>query len=405
MNRELQNIDTHCPEGFRDTPIGRLPADWGIARLDEIAIPLTETAGREKYETVSISAGVGFVNQAEKFGKELSGKQYEKYTVLHKGDFSYNKGNSNRYPQGCIYRLNDRETAAVPNVFESFRIVKGCPEYYEQLFISGFLNHQLYKKINHGVRDDGLLNLTSKDFYNCIVPVPPLRQQKYIVNVLSTCDKLIRQYQEKAQCYEDLKKSCLIRMFPTSGGLVPDVRFPGFSNSWEQIQLSDVTEEFKSGTFISAADIDEIGAFPVYGGNGLRGFCSTYNYDGEFALIGRQGALCGNMNYSIGKAYFTEHAVAVKANSSTNTRFLFYLLDKMNLGQYSDQSAQPGLAVGKIKKLKGMFPAKKEQDRIASFFEELDNLLSLYQHHLIEEQKKKKVIMQVLLLGNVRVDS
>ena len=67
--------------------------------------------------------------------------------VLHRGYFSYNKGNSSTYPQGCIYRLKDREKAAVPNVFESFRIQNGNADYYEQLFISGFLNHQLNQAI------------------------------------------------------------------------------------------------------------------------------------------------------------------------------------------------------------------------------------------------------------------
>lgn len=95
-------------------------------------------------------------------------------------------------------------------------------------------------------------------------------------------------------------------------------------------------------------------------------------------MIGRQGALCGNMNYSVGKAYFTEHAVAVKANDSSNTRFLYYLLDKMKLGQYSDQSAQPGLAVGKLIKLDNMFPSKAEQDKIGGYFETLDNLITLH---------------------------
>ena len=160
---------------------------------------------------------------------------------------------------------------------------------------------------------------------------------------------------------------------------MPEVRFSGFNDEWEQRKLSDVTDEFQSGKFIAAADIEEAGEYPVYGGNGLRGYCNTYNHDGDFALIGRQGALCGNMNFSCGKAYFTEHAVAVKANSSSNTRFLYYMLDKMNLGQYSDQSAQPGLAVGKLIKLENMFPSKEEQDKIGGFFENLDNLITLHQ--------------------------
>ena len=87
----------------------------------------------------------------------------------------------------------------------------------------------------------------------------------------------------------------------------------------------------------------------MFGGNGLRGYTDRHNHDGDYALIGRQGALCGNMNYAAGKAYFTAHAVAVKANTLNETLFLFYRLGTMNLGQYSGQSAQPGLAVGALR--------------------------------------------------------
>lgn len=202
---------------YSKTGMGILPRNWRVAKLSDIAEKLTQTAGTESYETVSISAGIGFVNQAKKFGKELSGKQYEKYIVLHKGDFSYNKGNSNRYPQGCIYRLRDRETAAVPNVFESFKIQNECAEFYDHLFVSGFLNRQLSKKINHGVRDDGLLNLTEKDFYSCLLPVPPHAEQEKISEILDHYDEIIKLCEAKTNEYKNLKKTCLSKMFPQNG--------------------------------------------------------------------------------------------------------------------------------------------------------------------------------------------
>ena len=137
--------------------------------------------------------------------------------------------------------------------------------------------------------------------------------------------------------------------------------------------------EFKSGDFIRAKDIGVAGAYPVFGGNGLRGYTDRYNHDGDYALIGRQGALCGNMNYSSGKAYFTEHAVAVKANTLNETLFLFYRLGTMNLGQYSGQSAQPGLAVGNLVELETMLPLKEEQRQIGVYFYNLDHLITLHQ--------------------------
>ena len=149
--------------------------------------------------------------------------------------------------------------------------------------------------------------------------------------------------------------------------------------TWEQRKLGEVAQEFKSGNSLKADEIDITGDYPVYGGNGLRGYTSTYNHDGEYALIGRQGALCGNMNYSVGKAYFTEHAVVVKADENNDTRFLYYMLDTMNLGQYSDQSAQPGLAVNKLVKLENQFPMKEEQQRIGWYFSNIDHFITLHQ--------------------------
>ena len=155
-----------------------------------------------------------------------------------------------------------------------------------------------------------------------------------------------------------------------------------YADAWEQRKLGDICDEFRSGDFIKAANITQSGSYPVFGGNGLRGFAKTYNHDGEYALIGRQGALCGNMQFTFGKAYFTEHAVAVKANNENETRFLFYLLGTMNLGQYSGQSAQPGLAVGNLIALNAFVPSRAEQDAVSTLFTHLDHLITLHQREL-----------------------
>ena len=165
----------------------------------------------------------------------------------------------------------------------------------------------------------------------------------------------------------------------TEQAKVPSIRFAGFTDPWEQRKLGELSSEFQSGDFISAEKILASGPYPVYGGNGLRGYAKRYNHDGFYALIGRQGALCGNVNTAVGKAYFTEHAVAIKANSLHDTRFLVHLLRCMDLGQYSGQSAQPGLAVGVLKEVETTVPSKVEQQAIGSFFSRLDDLITLHQ--------------------------
>ena len=175
---------------------------------------------------------------------------------------------------------------------------------------------------------------------------------------------------------------------------MPSIRFHGFEDAWEQRKLGDLATEFKSGDNLKSDKITVIGKYPVYGGNGLRGYTDCFNHNGEFALIGRQGALCGNVNFSRGKAYFTEHAVAVKANSTNNTLFLYYMLGNMNLRQYSGQSAQPGLAVNKLVGLFSFVPGKDEQQQIGAFFYTLDNLITLHQRKFEKLTNVKKSMLE-----------
>lgn len=205
----------------------RLPGfsgEWKKVELSKIATPIKRKVDNKYYEVLSITAGVGFVNQAEKFGKEIAGEQYSHYTLLFKTEFSYNKGNSKKYPQGCIYPLEDREKAAVPNVFISFGLNPSLCwfKFYKFLFESGALNKQLFSVINSGVRNDGLLNINSDDFFNCIILVPEYNEQTAIAEILSTADKEIELLKKDIE-QEKLKKKSLMQLLLTGIVRVKDV--------------------------------------------------------------------------------------------------------------------------------------------------------------------------------------
>ena len=165
---------------------------------------------------------------------------------------------------------------------------------------------------------------------------------------------------------------------------VPNLRFPEFEGEWQENYVNEICNEFKSGKAIKADLILDVGTYPVFGGNGLRGYTSTYNHDGLFILIGRQGALCGNVRSVIGKTYITEHAIAVNGNNKSDTNFLHYLFLQMDLGRFSDQSAQPGLAVNKLLKLKVITPRIDEQRKIANLLRLLDERIAT-QNKIIEK--------------------
>lgn len=146
---------------------------------------------------------------------------------------------------------------------------------------------------------------------------------------------------------------------------------------YKEYELKDVCSRLSSGKGIPAAQVHDEGKFPVYGGNGLRGYTDHSNFVGSCAIIGRQGAFCGNVRFFSGEAYMTEHAVVVCANPEHNTHYLAYLLSMMNLGRLSGQSAQPGLSVKTLAKQRISLPSLEVQNKVVAILETLENKIAL----------------------------
>jgi type I restriction enzyme S subunit len=125
----------------------------------------------------------------------------------------------------------------------------------------------------------------------------------------------------------------------------------------------------QNGDSITSEAIDETGEYPVYGGNGLRGYTGRCTHQGNRVLIGRQGALCGNIHLVSGKYWASEHAIVATPERAVSPRWLAYVLEVMNLGQYSQAAAQPGIAADVIGKLRVPTPSPSEQEDIADFLD------------------------------------
>ena len=164
----------------------------------------------------------------------------------------------------------------------------------------------------------------------------------------------------------------------------------------------------RSGKNLISEQIADQGNYPVYGGNGVRGYFSEYNIDDEIILVGRQGALCGNVHKVKGKIWATEHAVVTKNKENTNINYLFYMLVSMNLNQYaSNTAAQPGLAVSEILSKKALIPSEEEQQEIADYLDktcsEIDTLISQKEQYLVELENYKKSLIYEYVTGKREV--
>ena len=218
-----------------------------------------------------------------------------------------------------------------------------------------------------------IMHIYSRQLKYLWFPLPPLPEQRAIVRYLDHVDRRIRRYlraKEKLIGLLEEEKQAIINQAVTRG-LDPSVRLKASGVEW----LGDVPEHWdvrrlktictmKSGDAITAESIEATGDFPVYGGNGIRGYASSYTHRGEFALIGRQGALCGNVHIARGRLWASEHAVVASLQPGHSIDWFGSILHVMNLNQYSISAAQPGLAVERILNLSLPVPPELEQKRI-----------------------------------------
>ena len=183
--------------------------------------------------------------------------------------------------------------------------------------------------------------------------------------------------------------------------LVPKLRFPEFrgAEGWKPSVLADACD-MQAGKFVSASNISErnqVGLFPCYGGNGLRGYTTTHTHDGTYPLIGRQGALCGNVRLASGQFHATEHAVVATPKKAIDVVWLCYSLDLLNLNRFATGQAQPGLSVDVLENVAlAIPPLEPEQKKIAECLSSVDELIVVQARKLDALKTHKKGLMQQL---------
>jgi type I restriction enzyme S subunit len=175
---------------------------------------------------------------------------------------------------------------------------------------------------------------------------------------------------------------------------------------WEVKKLKYVAN-LKSGENITSEKIKEQGDYPVYGGNGLRGYFPEYTNEGDYILIGRQGALCGNIKYAKNRFWASEHAIVCYLEPNINWLWFGKLLESMNLNQYNQSAAQPGLAVGVIKNLSIPYPKSEQQNEIVEFIidyeKRTDELIEKTSNEIGLLKEYKTALISEVVTGKVDV--
>jgi type I restriction enzyme S subunit len=175
-------------------------------------------------------------------------------------------------------------------------------------------------------------------------------------------------------------------------------------SEWHRTKVKHLIKEARAGDAITSVQIEPLGEHPVYGGNGRRGYTDGFTHAGAYLLIGRQGALCGNVHLVSGTFWASEHAIVCEPRPDVVPRWLAYLLEVMDLGQYSVTAAQPGIGVSQVVNIETYVPAPAEQWAIANFLDEqtsrIDTLIA-EQNQLIDALRERRIVVHESLARHV----
>ena len=194
--------------------INGFEGEWKKSKLKDVTNRVQGNDGRMDLPTLTISASGGWMNQIDRFSANIAGKEQKNYTLLKKGELSYNHGNSKLAKYGVVFELKEYEEALVPKVYHSFRVNQlADAKFIEIMFSTKIPDRELGKLVSSGARMDGLLNISFDEFMNIAIIIPTFAEQQAISSYFSSLDQLITSYQEKISQLETLKKKLLQDMF------------------------------------------------------------------------------------------------------------------------------------------------------------------------------------------------
>jgi type I restriction enzyme, S subunit len=408
-------------DSYKDTEIdfiGKIPDNWEFYNLKFI---LRDGVKDGPHETpIWYEDGIPFLSIDGIVDGEISfnncryidEEQYQKFSkklVIEKDDIFIGKAAS----IGKIARVKTDRKFTVWSPIAVIKVKNEfSPTFVEYYFRSDIIQHQIELFSTSNTQK----NIAMGDIPKMKFIAPSFDEQTQIANYLdhktSKIDDLIS---KKEQLIELLKeeRTAIINQAVTKG-LDPNVPMKDSGIEWLgqipegwEVKKIKYVASLKSGNSIISEQIKDTGEYPVYGGNGVRGYFTEYTNDGDFILIGRQGALCGNIKFVSDRFWASEHAIVCYLQPEYNWIWFGKLLESMNLNQYNQSAAQPGLAVGAIKNLSIPSPEIEEQSQIVDFVlnyeKKTDEIIKKYFQEIELLKEYKTVLISEVVTGKVDV--
>jgi len=412
-------------DGYKESGIdwiGKIPCSWRIMRIkhlknaqvdsfqdgDWIESPFITDKGIRYLTTGNVGDGF-FKRQGNGFISEETFVNLNcKYA--YPGDLVISRLNE-PYGRACILP-NDEERYVLAVDIVILRTDNDKRYLCYLMQCNGYQN-----AVQDAAKGTTMKRISRNNLGNVVLPMAPLPEQKIIADYLDDkCNRIDIIISEAKATIEEYKawKASIIYEAVTKG-LDKNVEMKDSGVEWIGVApskwscpaLKNICS-MQSGKNLTSEQISDSGLYPVYGGNGIRGYYDLYNTEGEFLTVGRQGALCGNVHKVSGKVWATEHAVVTIPKANVDLLYLYYNLIAMNLNQYaSNTAAQPGLAVGVILQKHTTMPSLEEQKAIGLYLDEkcrqIDSLISEKKSLISDLESYKKSLIFETVTGKRKV--
>ena len=393
---------------------------WEQRKLEDIANRVTRKNEGESDLPLTISSQYGLVDQRTFFNNQVASKDMSGYYLLRKGEFAYNKSTSGDSPWGAVKRLVRYEKGCVSTLYICFGLDGADPDF----LVTYYETDRWYKAVQmiaaEGARNHGLLNIAPNDFFDTALILPPSREEQELIGLFfARLDNLITLHQRKYDKLVILKKSMLEKLFPKDGESVPEIRFAGFTDPWEQRKLEDIANRV---TRKNEGESDlPLTISSQYGLVDQRTFfnnqVASKDMSGYYLL--RKGEFAYNKSTSGDSPWGAVKRLVRYEKGCVSTLYICFGLDGADpdfLVTYYETdrwykavqmiAAEGARNHGLLNIAPNDFfdtalilpPSREEQELIGLFFARLDNLITLHQRKLELLQNIKKSLLDKMFV-------
>ena len=400
--------------GLEKRPKLRFPEfkePYRSARLGEIAVLINRTDPKSAAPIMMLSAGNGFIMQSDKYSRYNAGQSLKKYILLKKGELAYNHGASKAKQFGCCYELLEDE-ALIPYVYHCFKVDKNeYTPYVAFLLNNPKIDRQLKRLVSSSARMDGLLNISFKDYMSINLSLPPYAEQKQVSDFIKRIDERIVIQEQLISSLKKYKRGSLSALFPKKREITPQYRFAGFTKPWEQRKLgncakfnpkSELPETFEYVDLESVVETDII----------------SHRTEIKTSAPSRAQRLAkkGDVFYQTVRPYQKNNCIFEKTENNwvfstgyaqlrpfNDSYFLLTLLQNDNFVKLvldkCTGTSYPAINSNDLADIDVSIPIdSKEQQKIGTYFSNLDHLITLHQHKYDILLSLKNALLQQMFI-------